>query len=453
MTMFETLASKIRAIISLPDLRKKVIFTIIMCAVARVGTHIPAPGINAAALNMGDNSLMKMLDMFSGGAFAKVSIFALGVMPYINASIVMQLLTVIVPQLEEIKKEGDSGQQKIIQWTRYLTIGVAIIQGIGMSVWLQSQGLVVIESSVLFTIILVTVLTAGTVFLMWLGEQITVYGIGNGISLLIFVGIVARMPQATFQMIEKMKGDKFALLGGIFLLVVSVVVIGVIVIFQLGKRKIPIIYVGKGFSGKGAVGSQQYIPLKINTAGVMPIIFASVIMMLPSLVVQAIGQVDAFKKPIRDLIESNKVEAFVNHIVNVNGSIYTLADRMFQQTSPLYIILYVACVLFFAFFYTALMFDPEKVAENLKKGGGSVPGIRPGIETVEYLEKVVTRITWIGAIFLSLLAVLPIIVFDMMNMPIYLGGTGLLIVVGVALDFVQQVNAHLVMRDYEGFIN
>ncbi len=451
--MFETLASKIRAIISLPDLRKKVIFTIIMCAVARVGTHIPAPGINAAALNMGDNSLMKMLDMFSGGAFAKVSIFALGVMPYINASIVMQLLTVIVPQLEEIKKEGDSGQQKIIQWTRYLTIGVAIIQGIGMSVWLQSQGLVVIESSVLFTIILVTVLTAGTVFLMWLGEQITVYGIGNGISLLIFVGIVARMPQATFQMIEKMKGDKFALLGGIFLLVVSVVVIGVIVIFQLGKRKIPIIYVGKGFSGKGAVGSQQYIPLKINTAGVMPIIFASVIMMLPSLVVQAIGQVDAFKKPIRDLIESNKVEAFVNHIVNVNGSIYTLADRMFQQTSPLYIILYVACVLFFAFFYTALMFDPEKVAENLKKGGGSVPGIRPGIETVEYLEKVVTRITWIGAIFLSLLAVLPIIVFDMMNMPIYLGGTGLLIVVGVALDFVQQVNAHLVMRDYEGFIN
>ena len=254
-------------------------------------------------------------------------------------------------------------------------------------------------------------------------------------------------------MLDKMKGNKMMLLQGVFILVVAVVVIGIIVLFQLGKRKIPIIYVGKGFSGKGAVGSQQYIPLKINTAGVMPIIFASVIMMLPSLVVQAIGQVDAFKKPIRDLIESNKVETFVNHIVNVNGSIYTLADRMFQQTSPLYIILYVACVLFFAFFYTALMFDPEKVAENLKKGGGSVPGIRPGIETVEYLEKVVTRITWIGAIFLSLLAVLPIIVFDMMNMPIYLGGTGLLIVVGVALDFVQQVNAHLVMRDYEGFIN
>ncbi len=429
--MFETLASKIRAIMSLPDLRKKIIFTIIMCAVARVGTHIPAPGINADALKIGDNSILGMMNMFSGGAFAKVSIFALGVMPYINASIVMQLLTVIIPQLEEVKKDGDAGQQKIIQWTRYVTIGVAIIQGIGMSVWLQSQpGLVTMESSILFTIILVTVLTAGTVFLMWLGEQITVNGIGNGISLLIFIGIVSRIPQATLQMLDKMKGNKMMLLQGVFILVVAVVVIGIIVLFQLGKRKIPIIYVGKGFSGKGAVGSQQYIPLKINTAGVMPIIFASVIMMLPNLVVQALGQV---------MEKSSKT--------------YLILTKLFEQTSPLYIALYVACVLFFAFFYTALMFDPEKVAENLKKGGGSVPGIRPGVETVDYLEKVVTRITWIGAIFLSLLAVLPIIVFDMMNMPIYLGGTGLLIVVGVALDFVQQVNAHLVMRDYEGFIN
>ena len=452
--MFETLASKIRAIMSLPDLRKKVIFTIIMCAVARVGTHIPAPGINAAALNVESNSILGMMNMFSGGAFAKVSIFALGVMPYINASIVMQLLTVIVPQLEEIKKEGDSGQQKIIQWTRYVTIGVAIIQGIGMSVWLQSQGgLVTMDNSVLFTIILVTVLTAGTVFLMWLGEQITVYGIGNGISLLIFIGIVARMPQATYQLLDKMRGDKLQLLLGLFILLAAVLVIGVIVLFQLGKRKIPIIYVGKGFSGKGAVGSQQYIPLKINTAGVMPIIFASVIMMLPNLVVQGLGRFEGLKVPFKELIKSDKTKDFINHIVSVDHSVFTLMTKAFEQSSWLYIVLYVACVLFFAFFYTALMFDPEKVAENLKKGGGSVPGIRPGAETVDYLERVVTRITWIGAIFLSLLAVLPIIVFNVMNMPIYLGGTGLLIVVGVALDFVQQVNAHLVMRDYEGFID
>lgn len=452
--MFETLESKIRAIMSLPDLRKKIIFTIIMCAVARVGTHIPAPGINADVLKIGDDSILGMMNMFSGGAFAKVSIFALGVMPYINASIVMQLLTVIVPSLEEIKKDGDSGQQKIIQWTRYVTIGVAIIQGIGMSFWLNSQpGLVVMESFVLFTIILVTVLTAGTVFLMWLGEQITVNGIGNGISLLIFIGIVSRIPQATFEMLDKMKGNKVALVQGVFILVVAVVIIGIIVLFQLGKRKIPIIYVGKGFSGKGAVGSQQYIPLKINTAGVMPIIFASVIMMLPNLVVQALGKFDGLKKPLGDLITSDKTKEVINKIISTDNSVFTIISKLFAQTSPLYIILYVGCVLFFAFFYTALMFDPEKVAENLKKGGGSVPGIRPGVETVDYLERVVTRITWIGAIFLSLLAVMPIIVFDMMNMPIYLGGTGLLIVVGVALDFVQQVNAHLVMRDYEGFID
>lgn len=452
--MFETLESKIRAIMSLPDLRKKIIFTIIMCAVARVGTHIPAPGINSDVLKIGDDSILGMMNMFSGGAFAKVSIFALGVMPYINASIVMQLLTVIVPSLEEIKKDGDAGQQKIIQWTRYVTIGVAIIQGIGMSFWLNSQpGLVIMESFVLFTIILVTVLTAGTVFLMWLGEQITVNGIGNGISLLIFIGIVSRIPQATFEMLDKMKGDKVALVQGVFILVVAVVIIGIIVLFQLGKRKIPIIYVGKGFSGKGAVGSQQYIPLKINTAGVMPIIFASVIMMLPNLVVQALGKFEGLKKPLGDLITSDKTKEVINKIISTDNSVFTIISKLFAQTSPLYIILYVGCVLFFAFFYTALMFDPEKVAENLKKGGGSVPGIRPGVETVDYLERVVTRITWIGAIFLSLLAVMPIIVFDMMNMPIYLGGTGLLIVVGVALDFVQQVNAHLVMRDYEGFID
>lgn len=452
--MFETLESKIRAIISLPDLRKKIIFTIIMCAVARVGTHIPAPGINADVLKIGDDSILGMMNMFSGGAFAKVSIFALGVMPYINASIVMQLLTVIVPSLEEIKKDGDAGQQKIIQWTRYVTIGVAIIQGIGMSFWLNSTpGLVVMENFVLFTIILVTVLTAGTVFLMWLGEQITVNGIGNGISLLIFIGIVSRIPQATFEMLDKMKGDKVALVQGVFILVVAVVIIGIIVLFQLGKRKIPIIYVGKGFSGKGAVGSQQYIPLKINTAGVMPIIFASVIMMLPNLVVQALGKFEGLKKPLTELITSDKTKDFIAKIISTDNSVFTIISKLFAQTSPLYIILYVGCVLFFAFFYTALMFDPEKVAENLKKGGGSVPGIRPGVETVDYLERVVTRITWIGAIFLSLLAVMPIIVFDMMNMPIYLGGTGLLIVVGVALDFVQQVNAHLVMRDYEGFID
>ena len=428
MTMMETVASKIRSIMSLPDLRKKIIFTLIMCVVARVGTHIPTPGVDIESLqrHVDGNDILGFMNMFSGGAFSRISIFALGVMPYINASIVMQLLTVLVPALEEIQKEGDSGRQKISQWTRYLTIAVAIIQSIGIYVWLKQSGLIVMENQTLFVVTLIPILTAGTVFLMWLGEQITVNGIGNGISLLIFINIVARLPIATLQSAQTMQGDKFFLVKAAVIAVAAVVVIGFVVLISLGKRRIPIIYVGKGFGGKGAVGAQQYIPLKVNTAGVMPIIFASVIMMLPSFLLKAVP---------------NTWEG------------YKYLSRMFESTSPVYLALYAAMVIFFAFFYTALMFDPEKVADNLKKGGGSIPGVRPGEETVVYLEKVVTRITWGGAVFLAILAIMPMIIFGMMKMPVYFGGTGLLIVVGVALDLVQQINAHLVMRDYDGFIS
>lgn len=428
MSIMEAVSLKIKSIMSLPDLRKKIIFTLIMCLVARVGTHIPAPGVNIEALQsqVAGNDILGFMNMFSGGAFSRISIFALGVMPYINASIVMQLLTVIVPQIEEIQKEGDAGRQKIVQWTRYLTIGVAIIQAIGVSMWLKQSGLIMMENYFVFLITLISILTAGTVFLMWLGEQITVNGVGNGISLIIFINIVARFPIAAMQSIETMKGTKFFLVEAAFIAVVAVVVVGFVVLFSLGKRRIPIIYVGKGFGGKGAVGAQQYIPLKVNTAGVMPIIFASVLMMLPSFLLQ---------------------------IIPTTWSGYRVVANMFEQTSPVYLALYAALVIFFAFFYTALMFDPEKVADNLKKGGGSIPGIRPGEETVEYLEKVVTRITWGGAVFLAILAVMPMLVFGMLKMPVYFGGTGLLIVVGVALDLVQQINAHLVMRDYDGFIS
>lgn len=428
MTMMETVASKIRSIMSLPDLRKKIIFTLIMCVVARVGTHIPTPGVDIESLqrHVDGNDILGFMNMFSGGAFSRISIFALGVMPYINASIVMQLLTVLVPSLEEMQKEGDSGRQKISQWTRYLTIAVAIIQSIGIYVWLKQSGLIVMENQTLFVVTLIPILTAGTVFLMWLGEQITVNGIGNGISLLIFINIVARLPIATLQSAQTMQGDKFFLVKAAVIAVAAVVVIGFVVLISLGKRRIPIIYVGKGFGGKGAVGAQQYIPLKVNTAGVMPIIFASVIMMLPSFLLKAVP---------------NTWEG------------YKYLSRMFESTSPVYLALYAAMVIFFAFFYTALMFDPEKVADNLKKGGGSIPGVRPGEETVVYLEKVVTRITWGGAVFLAILAIMPMIIFGMMKMPVYFGGTGLLIVVGVALDLIQQINAHLVMRDYDGFIS
>lgn len=432
MNTLEVFVSKVKSINKLPDLRKKLIYTLLMFLVARVGTHIPAPGVDTERLAslVNTTDILGFINMFSGGAFQKISIFALGVMPYINASIVMQLLTVIVPQIEEMQKEGDHGRQKIIQWTRYLTIAIGGIQAFGVCVWLQSMGLV-INPGFLFIFTTVTILTAGTVFLMWLGEQITVNGIGNGISLIIFLNIVDRLPASVLKLFSTMGSDRFFIFKLALIGVVAVVVIAAIVLFQLGQRKIPIQYAGRGFGGKDSIASKTYLPLKINTAGVIPLIFASVILMLPTMMANVI--------PANWMIGSFSVKVFFSTI--------------FGMTHPVYLTLYAAAVIFFTFFYTAIMFDPEKIAENLKKSGGTVPGIRPGKETVEYLENVVTKVTAGGAVFLALIAVLPMIVMGMFHMPFGLGGTGLLIVVGVALDLVQQINVHLVMREYEGFIS
>lgn len=422
----QAFVSKVQSINKLPDLRKKIIYTLIMFLVARVGTHIPSPGVDTARLAslVSSNDVLGFINMFSGGAFQQVSIFALGVMPYINASIVMQLLTVIVPKIEEIQKEGDGGRQKIIQYTRYLTIAIGGIQAFGVTVWLQSMGLV--ESpGFLFIFTTVTILTAGTVFLMWLGEQITVNGIGNGISLIIFIGIVDRMPAAVIQTLSKMGADKLFVVKIAFVAVIGLAVVAAIVMFQLGQRKIPIQYAGKGFGGKNSIASKTYLPLKINTAGVIPLIFASVIMMVPTMMVQ--------------VIPTSPVKTFLSNI--------------FGMTHPVYLICYAGLVIFFTFFYTAVMFDPEKIADNLKKSGGTIPGIRPGKETVDYLENVVTRVTVGGAVFLALIAVLPMVAMGLFNLPFSLGGTGLLIVVGVALDLIQQINVNLVMREYEGFMS
>ncbi len=431
MSMMERFTQKINSIMKLPDLRKKIIFTILMFLVVRVGSHIPAPGVNIDKLTsmVNTNDFLNYINMFSGGAFTKVSIFALGVMPYINASIVMQLLTVIIPQLEEIQKEGDSGRQKIVQWTRYLTIFIGGIQAFGVATWLNNSGISLMpDQTFLFTVIIVTILTAGTVFLMWLGEQITVNGIGNGISLIILVNIMARLPSSAVQTYQKLAAEKlqYSLPKVIVLAAIAVSIIAAIVMFQMGQRKIPIQYVGRNSGGgRNAIASKTYLPLKINTAGVMPIIFASVILMLPGLLIKALP----------------------------TSGVKTVLDKMFQVNNPVYILLYAAGVIFFTFFYTALVFDPEKIAENLKKSGGAVPGIRPGAETVDYLEKVVTRVTAAGSVFLALVAILPMLLFSLVNVPVYLGGTGLLIVVAVALDTVQQIDSHLVMRDYEGFIS
>jgi preprotein translocase subunit SecY len=419
--------AKLKAIFELPDLRKKILFTLTMFMIARVGTHIPAPGVDIDRLTSmaSENDILGFINMFSGGAFTRVSIFALGVMPYINASIIMQLLGVLIPKLEEIQKEGESGRKRVTQWTRYVTIGVACVQGFGVSMWLQSMGLVYTSNTTLFILTTVTILTAGTVFLMWLGEQISVYGIGNGVSQLIFLNIISRLPSNIIGTIQKMSGSKFLVPVLVVMALLAFIIVSVIVLFQLGQRKIPVQYVGRGNIGKSMVAQNTFLPVKVNVAGIMPVIFSSVLMALPAMLLRALPS-------------------------DIPGVV--VLNRLFDTKHPVYMTVYAALIIFFAFFYTAMMFDPEKIADNLKQSGGTVPGIRPGQETVEYLEKVVTRITWISALFLAFIAILPSLVANFTSLPASFGGTGLIIVVGVVLDTIQQINAQMVMKNYEGFI-
>ncbi len=426
MSLMETGMSKFKSVFKIPELRERIIFTLLMFLVARVGTQIPAPGvdIDRLAVMTQQSDILGLINMFSGGAFGRVSIFALGIVPYINASIVFSLLGSIIPKLEEMRKEGEGSRNKITQWTRYLTIAIAIVQGIGVCTWLQSSGLVE-TPGMMFFLTTITILTAGTVFLMWIGEQISLKGLGNGVSLLIFLNIISRIPADIVQTMQQMKDNKFLVPLFIVVGVAAIIVVGMIVIFQLGQRKVPVHYVGRGFGGSSGMGESSYIPLKLNTAGVMPVIFASVVMMLPSLAVTALPETMELR---------------------------IILTRIFTQGHPGYMILYSIVIIFFSFFYTAIVFDPDKVADNLKQGGGTIPGIRPGEETAEYLEGVVTRITWGGAIFLALLCVLPMAIFKSLGLPEFFGGTGMIIVVGVAIDTIQQLDAHLVVKDYKGFI-
>jgi preprotein translocase subunit SecY len=423
---WERFNARLKQVLELPELRKKILFTLGVFLIARVGSQIPAPGVDIEGLQrmVNKNDLLSFFNMFSGGAFSRISIFSLGVMPYINASIIMQLMAVIVPKLEEIQKEGESGRQKITQWTRYLTIVIATIQGFSACMWLQSVGLVT-TPGLLFVINTITVFTAGSVLMMWLGEQITVYGIGNGISLLIFLNILSGMPSGYIQAIQKFTGSKMLAPMLIGVVIITLTIIWLITTVQLGVRQIPIQYVGRGFSGKNIVQKNTYLPIKVNVAGVMPVIFASVLMSLPTMLIQTLG---------------DKLPGYV------------VLSKIFSRTHPVYLTVYAILILFFAFFYTAMMFDPEKIAENLKQSGGTIPGIRPGIETVEYLEKVVTRITWVGALFLAIVAVAPIFIFNAFDLPIFFRGTSIIILVGVGVDTVQQINAQLVMKNYKGFI-
>jgi preprotein translocase subunit SecY len=419
-------------IFKLPELKKKLLITLALLFVYRVGVAVPTPGIDGAALQSFFDSafgtLFSMFNMFSGGALERFSIFALGIMPYISASIIIQLMTVVVPQLEQLSKEGEHGQKKMTQYTRYGTVLLSIIQGFAISVGLEGMTAaagapVVLNPGWEFRFITIITLTAGTSFIMWLGEQITERGIGNGISLIIFAGIVARMPAAIANTAQLVSTGEMGVFSIIVLAVLVVAVIAFIVYMEQAQRRIPVHYAKRVVGRKMYGGQSSHLPLKINTAGVIPPIFASSIIMFPTTLAQFV------KVPI--------MQDF---------------SAWMSPGTILYYLVYVGFVIFFCFFYTAIQFKPDDVAENMKKNGGYIPGIRPGKRTSEYIDKVLSRITLGGAIYVSAVCVLPTILMTEFNIPFYFGGTALLIVVGVSIDTVGQIESHLITGNYDGFL-
>jgi len=419
-------------VFKIPELKRKLFFTLGILVVYRIGAHIPTPGINSAALaevmaRMA-GTIMGFFDMFSGGALSRLTIFALGIMPYISSSIILQLMTMVSPHLARLKKEGERGQKKITQYTRYGTIVLSMIQSSGIAVGLEamkspSGNPLVPMPGWDFRVMTVLTLTAGTAFLMWLGEQITERGIGNGISLIIFAGIVAGTPAAIFQSMDLMGTGELSVLVMLFLLVFMAAVIGMIVFTEGGQRRISIQYAKRVVGRKMYGGQSTHLPLKVNTSGVIPPIFASSIIMFPATIAQ-----------------------FTTHpwMKNVSASL--------TPGTIVYSLIFIGAIFFFCYFYTAVIFNPVDVADNMKKHGGFVPGIRPGPKTSEYIDEILSKITFYGAIYLSLVCILPDYLIKYINIPFYFGGTSLLIVVGVSLDTMQQIESHMVMRNYDGFM-
>lgn len=408
------------------DLRKKLLFTLFMILVFRIGAHIPVPGIDTDALaKLLSGQLFGFFDIISGGAFKRFSIFAMSITPYINASIIMQLLTVVVPKLEELNKEGEEGRKKIAQWTRYGTVVLAFIQAIGMSVALGKSNAIIEPGFASYAIIAIS-LTAGTAMLMWIGEMITENGIGNGISLIIFAGIVARIPVQISNIGKEISGGMAGFFNLLLLIAVVLIVIAAVVAVNEGQRRLPIQYAKRVVGRKLYGGQSTFLPLKVNAGGVIPIIFAMSLMMFPATIGQWMDPAGGFR--------------------------YFL-DNYFHMGSILYNIFYALLIVFFTYFYVAIIFNPMDVADNIKKNGGFVPGIRPGRPTAEYIDKVLSRLTLAGGIFLALIAILPNFVIAITGITsFWFGGTALLIVVGVALDTMKQIESHLLLRSYEGFV-
>ncbi len=450
MKFFEALANAFK----IPDLRNRILFTLGMLAIYRLGGHIPTPGIDADQLEeffrQNQGTLFGFIDLFSGGMFRRLTVFALGIMPYITASIILQLMTIVVPTLEKLSKEGELGRRKITQWTRYLTVGLALVQSFTIATALQSQGNFVVNPGFGFVFMTMISLTTGTAFIMWLGEQITERGIGNGMSLIIFTGIVVGLPQAIGNIYQKaFETREWNIVQLLIIIAIMIAVVGLIVLVERGERRIPVQYARRVVGRRMMGGQSTHLPLKVNAGGVIPVIFASSLLTFPQTLTQ---------------------------IAWVRDNPYLSAMlRSIQHSEPLYIILFIVLIVFFCFFYVSIIFNPNEAADNMRKYGGFIPGIRPGKNTADYMNNILTKITVVGGLYLSILCLLPEImisgvklqhlplignwvdayfprfILDGLNVNFYFGGTSLLIVVGVAMDTVNQIEAQLIMRHYEGF--
>jgi len=431
------LANPVDNLGKIPELRRRIFYTITLLSVYRIGVFIAIPGVDRTVMiefvRSGATGFLGLFNMFSGGAIEQLSIFALGIMPYISASIIMQLLGVVIPHVEQLQREGESGRQKINQYTRYGTIAISLVQGMGISVWLRSlndqvgtTGIVLMESTLAFTFITVVALTTGALLLMWMGEQVTEHGIGNGISLIIFAGIVANLPDAIVQTwsLSEPAGGKLAVITLVLIGLVVYGVVAAIVFFERAQRRIPVHYAKKVVGRKVYGGRQSTLPLKVNTAGVIPPIFASSILLFPSIL----------------------TTFFPNSLIVNQIQASLIPGQTF------YNVIYVALIIFFCYFYTAITFRSIDVAESIQRVGGFIPGVRPGKRTVEYIDRVLGRITFGGAVYMSAVCVLPTFLQSEFGVPFYFGGTALLIVVGVALDTAQQIEAQLISRSYDTLV-
>ncbi len=432
------ISESFRNIFKIQELRQRIVFTALLLVVVRFGSHVTLPGIDTSVLqealkNQADNTLFGLYDLFVGGAFSNAAVLALGIMPYISASIIIQLLGAVVPYFQKLSKEGEEGRKKITQLTRYGTVGISLLQAWGVSVQLASMsvnGMSIIPVAVQgigFHLSTMIILTAGTVFMMWLGEQITERGIGNGISLIIFIGIIARFPHALYDEYRLVASEARGLIVELIILAVMVLVVASIVLITQGTRRIPVQYAKRVVGRKVYGGVTQYIPMRVNTAGVMPIIFAQAIMFIPNTILTFFPESDFLQV----------VSGYLNY------------------TSVTYSVIYGLMIIFFTYFYTAVAFNPKDVADTMQKQGGFIPGIRPGKHTSDFIDNILTKITLPGSIFLALIAILPAFMVRMgvtSNFASFFGGTSLLIIVGVGLDTLQQIESHLLMRHYDGFM-